>query len=495
MSKTVFKDKVDQPSIKGFITTNTPVRSSSVKRKHSPTTDPLDTKKQIKSPDISTNMSEASPNEKEGTGNIDNDVLKALEKLLEPLRKDIKDLTTSHKEIKLDVRNNAILQEENKMLSDRIKKIEQKHDKLLNRVCELENRLLEGNLIIRGIKEGPWETEDVRLEKIYHAMTETVLGRNYEDRLETVKLMTIKSTRRLGKYTAMRSRPISVEFHYKSDADYLMNNKKYFREGIYVDREYCKETEEKRRILRPYLQAAKRMKKYQRKCRMDGDTLVLRGLSFTADKLEDLPEELQGPNISCMKDRNTIGFFGELNPLSNFYPAPFTLDGVQYKNTEQFIQHIKAKYFNDNTTAQKILESDTAIQCQQLSREIEGFSRNDWEENAKNLCYRGIEEKFKQNYYAKNYLLETNDRTIVESSYDYVWGTGVPLRDDDCLNTRKWRGQGLLGEILEEVRRVLTLSLGEQNLNTCSVEDRDGPFTATVESDDPQQMETVETNL
>ena len=59
----------------------------------------------------------------------------------------------------------------------------------------------------------------------------------------------------------------------------------------------------------------------------EGDTLILRGISYTTEKLEELPEELQGPNISCVKDRNTIGFFGELNPLSNFYQAPFTLDG------------------------------------------------------------------------------------------------------------------------------------------------------------------------
>ena len=197
MSKTVFKDEVDQPSIKSFITSNTPTRSIPVKRKHSPLTDSLETKKLIKSPDITTNMSEASPIEKGETGTIDNDVLKALEKLLEPLRKDIKALTTSHREIKVDVRNNVILQEENKVLTERIKKFEEKHDKLLNRVCELENRLLEANLIIRGIREGPWETEEARLEKIYHAMTETVLGRNYDDRLETVKLMTIKSTRKI----------------------------------------------------------------------------------------------------------------------------------------------------------------------------------------------------------------------------------------------------------------------------------------------------------
>ena len=124
-------------------------------------------------------------------------------------------------------------------------------------------------------------------------MTETVLRRNYDDRLETVKLMPTKSAKRLGTYSSVRSRPISVEFLYRSDADYLMNNKKYLGEGIYIDREYCKATEEKRRILRPFLKAARKLPRYHKKCRLDGKELVLRGVSYTVDKLDRLPEELQ----------------------------------------------------------------------------------------------------------------------------------------------------------------------------------------------------------
>ena len=111
MSKT-FKDEVNQPSIKGFILSNTPTRNSPVKRKHSPTGEITDTKKLIKSPDI-TNMAVNNNIEESAESNIDNEVLKALEKLLDSLRMDIKTLTRSHKEIKNDVRDNVILQEEN----------------------------------------------------------------------------------------------------------------------------------------------------------------------------------------------------------------------------------------------------------------------------------------------------------------------------------------------------------------------------------------------
>ena len=68
-----------------------------------------------------------------------------------------------------------------------------------------------------------------------------------------------------------------------------MNNKKYLGEGIYVDCEYCKATEEKRRILRPFLKAARKLPRYHKKCRLDGEALVLRGISYTIDKLDRLP--------------------------------------------------------------------------------------------------------------------------------------------------------------------------------------------------------------
>ena len=46
---------------------------------------------------------------------------------------------------------------------------------------------------------------------------------------------------------------------------------------------------------------------------------------------------------------------------------------------------------------------------------------------------------------------------IVEACHDPLWGTGVPLRDKDCLKCEKWSGQEILGEILCELRSELTM--------------------------------------
>ena len=40
----------------------------------------------------------------------------------------------------------------------------------------------------------------------------------------------------------------------------------------------------------------------------------------------------------------------------------------------------------------------------------------------------------------------------MECASDRLWGTGLPLSDPDCLNRSKWISQGILGQILEDIR-------------------------------------------
>ena len=226
------KEEPDQPSIRNFILTSSNKQiSSPVKRKKSDSGDKLRTqKKTITSPDITTMAGRgAGPEDTEAPKltSIDQSIMLALEMLLEPMRTEIRNLTKSHLDIKTDISENSSLKVENNALLKRVKAVEKRNEDLNKRLCELENRLFETNLIFHGIRESAWETEDALIEKIYDAMTETVMGRNYDDRLDTVKLMAIKSVKRIGTYSSVISRPISVEYLYKSDADYLIKNKKY----------------------------------------------------------------------------------------------------------------------------------------------------------------------------------------------------------------------------------------------------------------------------
>ena len=96
----------------------------------------------------------------------------------------------------------------------------------------------------------------------------------------------------------------------------------------------------------------------------------------------------------------------------------------------------KALYFGDQATAHKIEAADDALKCKRLSREIESFDVEAWNEIAGTETYFGISEKFRQNTKLKNILLQTGDKTVVECSYDKIWGKWHTPEQCQCPKQR-----------------------------------------------------------
>ena len=48
--------------------------------------------------------------------------------------------------------------------------------------------------------------------------------------------------------------------------------------------------------------------------------------------------------------------------------------------------------------------------------------------------------------------MDTGNKTIVEASFDDIWGTGSHISSKDALNKNKWRGTNILGKILMGIR-------------------------------------------
>ena len=160
-----------------------------------------------------------------------------------------------------------------------------------------------------------------------------------------------------------------------------------------------------------------------------------------------------------------------MNPLSNFYLCKFTHNGITYHSSEQLIQHKKSELFNDEATTAKILNAETALECKMLSKDIVNYNRETWCESAKDLWCGGIIEKFAQNPDLKVRLLSTGSKTIIESCYDRLWGTGIPLHNDRWAHKDMWSNQGILGEILETTRSYLENQSSDTRSNS-SISDR-----------------------
>ena len=347
------------------------------------------------------------------------------------------------------------LKESNRLLEDKVTKLETVNNSLDIRLKLVEEQLGGCNIIISGLAEVKWEREDITRNRVHDVVSETIDANDYNTRLAEAKRIDIVSTKRLGPWNKFKGRPVLVTLRRKSDAEAIMKNRKHLPDKVFIDYEYDAETTRARRLLRPIFNKARKLPEYKGKCKMDGDALVLHGKRFTSENLKDLPDNLNCQQLSSEKSQNVIGFFGELNCLSNFYRSQFELDGIKYHSAEQFIQRQKAILFKKENIVQQIEKCSTALECKQLSRNIVNFDQELWLSNAKSLCEPGIFAKFAQCEYLREKLLATENLTLVESSYDKHWGTGIPLKDDRCLVPNRWHTQGLLGIILQNIRTQL----------------------------------------
>ena len=94
---------------------------------------------------------------------------------------------------------------------------------------------------------------------------------------------------------------------------------------------------------------------------MDKDKLVIRGRKYTLANLNQLPEDLSPFSITSKESDTCVGFFGALNPLSNFHPAKFEINDEEFISSEQYIQSRKAEHFSDHSSYQKIMNAGSPL--------------------------------------------------------------------------------------------------------------------------------------
>ena len=166
---------------------------------------------------------------------------------------------------------------ENKALNCRVQKLEYEQDKLKSKLNVIENKGLESCVIIRGISESASEDTSSLMQKVYKELSKTVDAQTEWERLKLAKEMDIIKCKRLGWPLSGRTRPISIEFQYQQDMDYVLGNKIFLHNGIYIDKEYNPDIERHRRLLRPVLKAAHKLKEYKNSCRLEDDHRIIDG--------------------------------------------------------------------------------------------------------------------------------------------------------------------------------------------------------------------------
>ncbi|MFY1618750.1 NADAR family protein [Micromonospora sp. WMMD736] len=149
---------------------------------------------------------------------------------------------------------------------------------------------------------------------------------------------------------------------------------------------------------------------------------------------------------------------GSIGPgcLSQWWPAPFTVDGDRYLTAEHYMMVGKARLFGDEAIAAQMLTASHPGAVKALGRQVRGFDQASWDEHSFGLVVAGNVAKFSQHPDLGRYLSGTANRILVEASpRDRVWGIGLAATDPRAEDPAQWRGQNLLGFALMSARAQL----------------------------------------
>lgn len=142
--------------------------------------------------------------------------------------------------------------------------------------------------------------------------------------------------------------------------------------------------------------------------------------------------------------------------LSQWWHAPFTLDGHTYATAEHWMMASKARLFSDPECLSAILTARSPGHAKALGRQVRGYDDAAWAAARRAIVERGSIAKFSQHPALRDYLLGTRTRVLVEASpTDRIWGIGLAATSPDATRPQAWRGENLLGFALMAAREAI----------------------------------------
>lgn len=192
------------------------------------------------------------------------------------------------------------------------------------------------------------------------------------------------------------------------------------------------------------------------------------------------------------KDDNVITIRSPKYVLCNYYPCNLKFYGKEFTSLEQAYQWRFVTYVGIPDLAEEILRSTTPQQAKEIARRVPRHLHQEWH-SIKLTVMRDILhakadycEKFKKT------LIETAGKSIVESTSDVYWSSGIPPHDSMTTLPSYYPGKNMLGRLMEQVRAdlikeaELAATLLDVNSPIAGQPDNQAIVTTSTNSDDTQ---------
>ena len=229
-----------------------------------------------------------------------------LQTSLESSQKDLEDTKTS---LRLAQDSLASIQTKNIDLENKSCQLESLNKGLKDHLIKQECQSRRDNLLFDGVAEADGEIwDDCRHKIIQFLATEM----NIEN-AETIK---IARCHRLGPRKANSDRPrtIIAKFHWFGDRDKVWNSRQKLKgKKFWVAEDFPVEIQNRRHKLLPVMKEAR---KQNMKSTVSVDKLIVNGMTYTVDTLDNLPENLKLSKIYTPTRNDVTAFFTALCQIS-----------------------------------------------------------------------------------------------------------------------------------------------------------------------------------
>ncbi|MBT2907698.1 NADAR family protein, partial [Streptomyces sp. McG8] len=125
--------------------------------------------------------------------------------------------------------------------------------------------------------------------------------------------------------------------------------------------------------------------------------------------------------------------------LSQWWPSPFTVDGVEYATAEHWMMAAKARLFADAESERRVLAAGHPSEAKKAGRLVRGFDDEVWRRERFGIVVEGSVHKFAAHGELRSFLLDTGERVLVEASpVDRVWGIGLAADAEGANDPVRW---------------------------------------------------------